>query len=422
MGKILISIVEKLKKGKNQAVSTKKPEPPIAKEWERHLYSAEEIKAVLEFEKQESKGILPEDKALYDIIFPKSALAADLDKKVDEYIHWYFKNVIKGQCTDVGEYQFPREMRNFIEKMAVWYELRYPDYEIAKRMPYGRVEAKDVSKMMFQDNPYVQTLLDEDSDTRALDWDEFFNAKAFLTSLPYSEKAFFLKPRYKEILYFDPMHHHAHLHVAKNGIVELSENVRELTYGKIRDQELVGKTVKQVVTLFQKRGILLPKENELEQELEVIERYKQSKDGMLDCVMYRIIERGGNRIGPRRAFLFAKEFRRNIDIPMMYAADTSDPNLRGFINEYLKAGGHTDLSCYSNYFGRANKLHPVKEITVAELLAMYHEFTEEEKALHARLVNALASGVNETKLDHEEVMRLRLERKIEKSGQNKSGL
>lgn len=143
---------------------------------------------------------------------------------------------------------------------------------------------------------------------------------------------------------------------------------------------------------------------------------------MLDCVMYRIIERGGNRIGSRRAFLFAKEFRRNIDIPMMYAADTSDPNLRGFINEYLKAGGHTDLSCYSNYFGRASELHPVKEITVAELLAMYHEFTEEEKALHARLVNALASGVNETKLDHEEVMRLRLERKIEKSGQNKSGL
>ena len=31
-------------------------------------------------------------------------------------------------------------------------------------------------------------------------------------------------------------------------------------------------------------------------------------------VMYRIIERGGNRMGPRRGFLFAKEFGRNIDI------------------------------------------------------------------------------------------------------------
>lgn len=32
--------------------------------------------------------------------------------------------------------------------------------------------------------------------------------------------------------------------------------------------------------------------------------------------MYRIIERGGNRIGPKRAFLFAKEFGRDIRIPV----------------------------------------------------------------------------------------------------------
>ena len=58
--------------------------------------------------------------------------------------------------------------------------------------------------------------------------------------------------------------------------------------------------------------------------------------------MYRIIERGGNRFGPRRAFLFAKEFGRNIDVPMMYGVDTSDPGLRYFMNEYLKAGGNPE--------------------------------------------------------------------------------
>ena len=57
---------------------------------------------------------------------------------------------------------------------------------------------------------------------------------------------------------------------------------------------------------------------------------------MLDAVMYRIIERGGNRMGPRRGFLFAKEFGRNIDIPMMYGVDYSDPGLRSFIIEYIK--------------------------------------------------------------------------------------
>ena len=61
------------------------------------------------------------------------------------------------------------------------------------------------------------------------------------------------------------------------------------------------------------------------------------KEEMLNCVMYRIIERGGNRIGPRRAFLFAKEFGRNIDIPMIYGVDSSEPGLRNFMNEYINS-------------------------------------------------------------------------------------
>lgn len=50
--------------------------------------------------------------------------------------------------------------------------------------------------------------------------------------------------------------------------------------------------------------------------------------------------------------MFAKEFNLNIDIPMMYGVDESDPYLGNFILEYLKAGGSTNLVCLINYFSK----------------------------------------------------------------------
>lgn len=49
-----------------------------------------------------------------------------LSTKVDDYIKWYYGNI---------EYDDSAQLRNLIEKIAVWYELRYPSYEIGKRMP-----------------------------------------------------------------------------------------------------------------------------------------------------------------------------------------------------------------------------------------------------------------------------------------------
>ena len=141
------------------------------------------------------------------------------------------------------------------------------------------------------------------------------------------------------------------------------------------------------------------------------ENWKYQKDEMLNCVMYRIIERGGNRVGPRRAFLFAKEFNRNIDIPMMYAVDMSDPGLREFIVEYIKAGGHTDLECYIDYFSKVYENEEIDTITIRELLLQHknNEYTQEENELHSRLVSILASQVDQTVVRQEERKRLRLE-------------
>ena len=343
-----------------------------------------------------------------------------LDDKVDEFIDWYFKNMVKGNYTDIGEYHFPREMRDLIEKIAVWYELRYPDYEVNKLMHCCGQEEINVNDVMFRNNPYVNELLDENSDAKELDWNDFYNIHVFMKSLPWEERCYFSKPRYRDIVYLDPGSRMAHLHLTKNGSVEMAEDVTGYTESVIKDEELTGLSVRDVVKLFKDKGIELPENNELEKAIKEADKWIQQKEGILDCAMYRIIERGGNRIGPRRAFLFAKEFGRSIDIPMMYAVDYSDPGLRLFMNEYIKAGGSKDLKCYVGYFSRTSKNEKVYTTTIQDLILTQNNnaatfYTPEEHELHQRIVNAIASQVDHEAVRQEEVKQLRLERKLEKS-------
>lgn len=344
----------------------------------------------------------------------------NLDAKVDDFIDWYFKNMVKGHYTDIGEFYAPNDMRNFIEKMAVWYELRYPDYEINRLMPSSNQEAIEINDVMFNSNEYVNELFDENADIRALDWDEFYNAKAFIDSLPGDEIYLLTKAKYRDLVYIDPHRRSAHLHLTSRGFVKEAEEFESYTNFKIKDAELKGMHIKDVVKLLKEKGVSLPNDNELEETINVVEKWNYQKEEMLNCVMYRIIERGGKRKGPRRAFLFAKEFGRNIDIPMMYGVDYSDPGLRSFINEYIKAGGSKDLLCYIGYFSRKSKSQIMDTVSVQELIKTVNndgitKYTKEETALHQRMVDALASQVNQNKVRKEEIKQLRLQRRLNKS-------
>lgn len=344
-----------------------------------------------------------------------------LDDKVDEFINWHFSNMVKGHHTDIGEYNRSTKMRNFIEKMAVWYEFRYPDYEIIRLMSGSDQENIEIDDVMFNSNKYINEQLAEDSDIRVLDWDEFYNTKTFIHSLPSDEKCLFQKPKYRNLVYLEP--NRAHLYLTSNGIVEASEGLGAYTKLKIKDQDLQGMHIKNVIKLLQENGIILPNNNELEATIHNAENWIYQKEEMLNCVMYRIIERGGRRIGPRRAFLFAKEFGRNIDIPMMYGVDYSDPGLRKFMNEYIKAGGSKDLLCYVGYFSRASKNEKVDIVSMQELIQSIHndcftKYTPEETELYQRMVNALANQIDKDEIKKEEVKQLRLQRKLEKSRKN----
>ena len=338
-----------------------------------------------------------------------------LDQKVDEFINWYAKERIEGNYSEVGLYQFPREMRNLIEKITVWYELRYPEYEINRLMHCCGQEPIHIDDIMFKTNPYINELVDENSDAKELEWSEFYNTNTFIKSLPCEEKFYFSRPRYQEIVYLNGTKFlSAHLHLTRNGIVEMAEYVTGYTKGIIKDEELQGKTVKEVVELFKEREVPLSEDNELEKAIKDYNNWNYQKEEMLNCAMYRIIERGGSRIGPRRAFLFAKEFKRNIDIPMKYAVDRSDPGLRMFMNEYLKAGGSKDLECYVDYFSSPKRETELEKVTIQELILM-RNYTPEETELHQKIATVLANSNQYKEGEKAKILQKRLERKIEES-------
>ena len=206
----------------------------------------------------------------------------------------------------------------------------------------------------------------------------------------------------------------SHLHLTSSGIVELAEDTYFYADSVIRDENLKGMNIKDVVKLFSDRCIELSFYDRL---CSVIKEYDDQvvcKEKLLDFVMYRIIERGGNRLGPRRGFLFAKEFGRNIDIPMMYGVDFSDPGLRLFMNEYLKAGGSMDLKCYNGYFGMTDGKMP-EIVSIEEMFSYESYYTDEEKKSHQKLVNILANQVDYDYLNREKVKQLRIERNLDKS-------
>ena len=358
----------------------------------------------------------------------------DLNNKIDDFIDWYSQNMILGNYPESMQKKELLKLRNLIEKMAIWYELRYSNSKIDGLFRECKVREKRDDEVMFRYNPYLvralyqrdTTLTEEASLARShqelflrnLEWDKFYNASVFIRSLPPLDEAKFLKPRYQEVVHLDNHVDAVHLHLTRNGFVEISENVEIWTDGVVCDRELKGMHVKNVVELFEKRGISLLEDSEIKRAIRNFDRLVYQREGILNCVMYMIIERGGSQIGPRRGFLFSREFGLNMDIPMMYAIDYSDNYLRNFINEYIKAGGSKNLDCYADYFCSVNESDILKVVSIQELILTL-ERTKEEVELYQRLINVFSSRVSKEAVQQEEVRQLRLKRKIEKSMKSK---
>lgn len=278
------------------------------------------------------------------------ASPVDLDEKIEEFLKLYSKNMIKSSYfrDDSKHYQQlveVRKIRNFIEKMAAWYEFRFPDEEVIRL--FNHDNADDENYNNFSSNIY------------SFDYNKFFEC------LNFDEKSFLDDFKYPNLFYLD--HDNcAHLHLNSDGIVENSEYVFTYTNFKVKDEELIGMHIKDVVELFKDRKVDSSCSCELNNLIDSIDKKTYFKNEILNCVMYRLIESG--RVGARRAFLFAEDFERDIDIPMMYGIDISDKELKCFIDEYLKAGGSKDLICYANYLSIIFKKEIVMLTSIDDLI------------------------------------------------------
>ena len=183
----------------------------------------------------------------------------------------------------------------------------------------------------------------------------------------------------------------------KNMLKEMfkGQEIETFTKGKLTEKMLLDCDLYKIKELLEKLDIKLIENNDLDETIKGAYLWQYQKNCILDCAMYRIIERGGIRIGSRRGLLFALESDGDINVPMKYCVDYSDPGLREFINTYLKAGGSKELECYENYFTRTSDNEALTTITIRDLLLKQKNneksfFTKKEDESHQNLVNTLA--------------------------------
>lgn len=133
--------------------------------------------------------------------------------------------------------------------------------------------------------------------------------------------------------------------------------------------------------------------------------------------MYSIMKSGNKYTGPRRALLFAKEFKLNLDIPMSYGVIMDDEDTLYLIDEYLKNGGSEDLTCYVDSFIKDKKVMSLSDIIEKFLndepsYEVQREISSRKYDLEEQLVTILNSQINSEELENERIRKYRIERKL----------
>ena len=286
----------------------------------------------------------------------------DLDSKIAQFIKWYKNNLYD------GKYRTPKEIINFIEKIAVWYELRYPEYEITKMLTSVYKEEKDVTEEMFYKNEKINKILNNSNNKLDLTFSTFYNQTSFINSLPSEESDMLREPTFPSIIYIgsndslvffsafkSPRYiktRDSHIHFNSDSTVDEIEGIYGIGYEEFKFVGLKAEECEKVLRNMK----LLNKKNKLQVEIERYNKELNFRNGLLECVIYRIIDRGGYKIGPKRAFLFAKEFNSNINIPMLYLSDFSTKEQEKFIGDFVKSGGGHSLDVLTKPTNKQYKL------------------------------------------------------------------
>lgn len=326
----------------------------------------------------------------------------DLDKKVQSFLDDYRKTV--HELMRSGEYAANLEtvlMEAFVNKMAAWYEMVYPDDLLYWTFPTKYEDPHD-----------------------------------FICLLTDVEREALHKHRYRDDyknddvikirdIWFDSIY--SYVIVGDNAIIKEADDVYRYSKGRVDDSELIGLNLEEAAELLKNADVDID-DSELACAIKNHNKRLQLREDMLDAIMYKLIEHGTyNNTGCMRAYIFAKDFERDINIPIIYSRVTSSKAYREFINTYLHDGGDIDIEHYNDYFLDKYGIYKTEEEKFRKTSLRHSMYlvnkkdynTKEETSLYQRLADSLVTGlVTSEAIDEmrtEAIKEMRLERKIAKS-------
>ena len=236
---------------------------------------------------------------------------------------------------DKPKQEAKQEIRDFIEKMAVWFELRYPDCEIKKIFGSNNMEV-DVTKEIFYNNPHLADILKNSMTEIDLKWHDFYNYDAFYASLTEEEKRFIKEPCYPDLvfLYSGKVDH---VHLSPEGYVEMYEFGVCSDSLSVETDEYKNCYIERFIEMLEEKGKPVDSNSEVYKAMNLYSNQNRLRNNMIECVMYRIMMRGDKRESSlRRAYLFAKEFATGyISFLADYAIYYDDLDLLRFMRNDL---------------------------------------------------------------------------------------
>lgn len=224
-----------------------------------------------------------------------------------------------------------KNFKNFTDKLAIWYELKFPDPKVIS---------------IFQNEDIK---LDEEFFNKSLD--PIYNTHIFINSYLYNEKYFLDKPVYPDVIY---LNENTYLKLTRKGIIKKAKGF--ILNGKDFSKIFEGINIKNLLSVAINENFPIKEQKIIANTIKEYYFKIKAKEILLDITLHKILKRGDKNIGSKRAILFAKEFKRNIDIAMKYAISTNDQNTKNIIKYYLKNNGNKNLEIIVDFYNIEKKM------------------------------------------------------------------
>lgn len=293
----------------------------------------------------------------------------NIDKKINELKKQYCEELNKLGYTNIKDES--ENYVNFVDKIASWYEMKFTDPKIYE---------------LFRDKN-----LKLEPNFFASREDPVYDTSTFINKYISNEKYMLQKPVYPKYIFGEEREC---FELSPKGIIK---NIQDFDVKKHK-YAFIGKHISQAPALAKQLGIKINEES-IKNTIKKFNAETKLREIILDTIMYKIIKRGGIRIGPRRALLFAKEFKRNINIPMQYGIDTTDAYDITLIKIYLNNGGKRNLELFINYFCEGIENIMFDKMTINEYINHFasndmdfytkDQLEDYKKDLYQRMVDSL---------------------------------